>query len=145
MKFILKTSPLLGKCVDKAFIKAAIRNISYDDLDRMELQIAEEIMTKFETIRNLVRESRKTYKQRKNLKAKEKIKEFEERKKKELEEHSKQESFKKHKVKMLRKLNYENKESQGTSDELNIFKKISWPVPLNRAHPSTGLFVKDCN
>ena len=26
-----------------------------------------------------------------------------------------------------------------------MFLKIAWPVPLNRAHPPTGLFVKDCN
>ena len=55
MKFILKTSPLLGKCVDKGFIKSAIKNICYDDIDKMQLQIAEEIIKKFETIRNLVR------------------------------------------------------------------------------------------
>lgn len=29
MKFILKTSPLLSKCVDKAFVRAAIKNIQY--------------------------------------------------------------------------------------------------------------------
>lgn len=39
----------------------------------MELQIAEEIIEKFETIRNLVRESRRTFKQTQNNKAKERI------------------------------------------------------------------------
>lgn len=29
MKFILKTSPLLSKCVDKAFVRSAIKNIKY--------------------------------------------------------------------------------------------------------------------
>ena len=29
MRFILKTSPLLSKCVDKQFIKTAIKNIDY--------------------------------------------------------------------------------------------------------------------
>ena len=40
MKFILKTSPLMTKCADKGFIKGALKNICYDDIDRMELQIA---------------------------------------------------------------------------------------------------------
>lgn len=44
MKFILKTSPLLSKCVDKAFVRSAIKNIQYEDIDKMELQIAEEII-----------------------------------------------------------------------------------------------------
>lgn len=73
MKFILKTSPLLSKCVDKAFVRAAIKNIKYEDIDKMQLQIAEEIIEKFEMIRNLVKKSRKTYKQRQNNKTKERI------------------------------------------------------------------------
>lgn len=40
MKFILKTSPLLSRCVDKTFVRAAIKNIQYEDIDKMELQIA---------------------------------------------------------------------------------------------------------
>jgi len=44
MKFILKTSPLLSRCVDKNFVKTAVKNIQYEDIDKMELQIAEEII-----------------------------------------------------------------------------------------------------
>lgn len=40
MKFILKTSPLLSKCVDKTFVRSAIKNIRYEDIDKMELGIA---------------------------------------------------------------------------------------------------------
>lgn len=66
MKFILKTSPLLSKCVDKNFIKTAAKNIKYEDIDKMELEIAEDIIKKFESIRSVVKDSRKEFKQKKN-------------------------------------------------------------------------------
>lgn len=154
MKFILKTSPLLSKCVDKAFVRAAVKNIKYEDIDKMELQIAEEIITKFETIRNLVRSSRKAYKQSKNNETKSKIMRFEQKQRDELERNNERESLKRHKTKMIRNLNYktpsdhnkENKEGlKKNSHEEVGEKKVSWPVPLNNAHPSTGIFIRDCS
>ena len=47
MKFILKTSPMLSKCVDKNFIKSAIKNIKYKNISDLELKIAEDIINKF--------------------------------------------------------------------------------------------------
>ena len=35
MRFILKTSPLLSKCVDKNFIRAAIKNVQYEDINKL--------------------------------------------------------------------------------------------------------------
>ena len=32
---------MLSKCVDKNFVRSAIKNIQYEDIDKMELQIAE--------------------------------------------------------------------------------------------------------
>jgi hypothetical protein len=40
MKFILKTSPMLSKCVDRNFIKTAIKNIKYENISDLELKIA---------------------------------------------------------------------------------------------------------
>ena len=80
MRFILKTSPLLSKCVDKQFIRNAIKNINYEDINKLELKIAESIIGRFDQIRKAVRESRKHYKQNKNIIIKEKIVEFERRK-----------------------------------------------------------------
>ena len=65
MRFILKTSPLLSKCVDKQFIRTAIKNIEYQDISKLELKIAEQIISRFDQIRKAVRESRKHYKQNK--------------------------------------------------------------------------------
>lgn len=59
MKFILKTSPLLSKCADKNFIRSAIKAIKYEDIDKMQLQIADEILNKFQQIRTVVRDSRR--------------------------------------------------------------------------------------
>ncbi len=47
MRFILKTSPMLSKCVDKKFIKSAIKSIRYEDINRLELKIAEDIIARF--------------------------------------------------------------------------------------------------
>lgn len=55
MRFILKTSPMLSKCVDKQFIRNAIKNIDYEDINRLELKIAENIIGRFEQIRKAVR------------------------------------------------------------------------------------------
>ena len=66
MRFILKTSPLLSKCVDKQFIRSAIKNIEYEDINKLELRIAEDIISRFDQIRKAVRESRKNYKNTKN-------------------------------------------------------------------------------
>lgn len=66
MKFILKTSPMLSKCVDKNFIRNAIKNIRYENISDLELKIAEEIIGRFEKLRNTVRDSRKMYKQQIN-------------------------------------------------------------------------------
>ena len=83
MRFILKTSPLLSKCVDKQFIKNAIKSIDYEDISKLELRIAEDIIARFDQIRKAVRESRKNFKQNKNTRIKQQIVEFE--KKQELE------------------------------------------------------------
>jgi len=80
MRFILKTSPTLNKCVDRNFIKTAIKNIRYEDINRLELQIAEDIISKFEQVRSVVRDSRKIFKQSNNLQIKNKIVEFERKK-----------------------------------------------------------------
>jgi len=66
MRFILKTSPMLSKCVDKNFIRSAIKNIEYEDINKLELKIAENIISRFDQIRKAVRESRKMFKQTKN-------------------------------------------------------------------------------
>jgi hypothetical protein len=55
MRFILKTSPLLSKCVDKQFIRSAIKNIEYEDISKLELKIAEDIIARFDQIRKAVR------------------------------------------------------------------------------------------
>lgn len=79
MRFILKTSPLLSKCVDKQFIRNAIKNIDYEDINRLELKIAENIISRFDQIRKAVRDSRKCYKQNQNQVIKERIVEFEQK------------------------------------------------------------------
>ena len=76
MRFILKTSPLLSKCVDKQFIKNAIKSIDYEDISKLELRIAEDIIARFDQIRKAVRESRKNFKQNKNTRIKQQIVEF---------------------------------------------------------------------
>lgn len=76
MRFILKTSPLLSKCVDKQFIRNAIKNIDYEDINRLELKIAENIIGRFDQIRRAVRDSRKEFKQTKNSLIKERIVRF---------------------------------------------------------------------
>jgi len=35
MRFILKTSPMLSKCVDKTFIRNALKNIDYADINKL--------------------------------------------------------------------------------------------------------------
>lgn len=66
MRFILKTSPMLSKCVDRNFVKMAIKNIKYENISDLELKIAEDIIGRFEKLRNSVRASRKAYKQQIN-------------------------------------------------------------------------------
>jgi pyrroloquinoline quinone (PQQ) biosynthesis protein C len=73
MRFILKTSPLLSKCVDKNFIRSALKNIQYEDINKLELKIAENIISRFDQIRKAVKESRKFYKQSRNNEIKERI------------------------------------------------------------------------
>ena len=77
MRFILKTSPMLSKCVDKTFIKAAIKNIKYEHISDLQLKIAEDIILKFEKLRNTVRASRKLHKNLANKATKERIVQFE--------------------------------------------------------------------
>lgn len=67
---------MLSKCVDKGFIRNALKNIEYGDINKLELKIAENIISRFDQIRKAVRESRKTYKQSKNSHIKERIVEF---------------------------------------------------------------------
>jgi hypothetical protein len=55
MRFILKTSPMLSKCVDKGFIRNALKNIEYGDINKLELKIAENIISRFDQIRKAVR------------------------------------------------------------------------------------------
>jgi hypothetical protein len=57
---------MLSKCVDKNFIRSAIKNIEYEDINKLELKIAENIISRFDQIRKAVRESRKMFKQTKN-------------------------------------------------------------------------------
>lgn len=64
---------MLSKCVDKNFIRNAIKNIDYEDINKLELKIAENIISRFDQIRRAVRESRKHYKQSCNNQIKERI------------------------------------------------------------------------
>ena len=115
MRFILKTSPLLSKCVDKQFIRTAIKNIDYEDINKLELKIAENIISRFDQIRKAVRDSRKCYKQNQNQIIKERIVEFEKKKEMEIAKEIAREQLKKHKI------NY-NK---------NSASKSSLTVPMN--------------
>jgi hypothetical protein len=38
---------MLSKCVDRSFIKLAIKNIEYQDIAKIELKIAEDIISRF--------------------------------------------------------------------------------------------------
>jgi hypothetical protein len=55
MRFIIKTSPMLSKCVDKTFIRNALKNIDYADINKLELKIAENIISRFDQVRKAVR------------------------------------------------------------------------------------------
>jgi hypothetical protein len=79
MRFILKTSPMLSKCVDKTFIRNALKHIDYADINKLELEIAEDIIARFDQVRRAVRDSRKLYKQTNNNAIKQRILEFERR------------------------------------------------------------------
>lgn len=57
---------MLSKCVDKNFIKTAIKNIKYENISDLELKIAEDIISKFEKLRDTVRASRRVFKQKAN-------------------------------------------------------------------------------
>lgn len=46
---------MLSKCVDKNFIRNAIKNIDYEDINKLELKIAENIISRFDQIRRAVR------------------------------------------------------------------------------------------
>ena len=98
MRFILKTSPLLSKCVDKQFIRTAIKNIDYEDINKLELKIADNIISRFDQIRKAVRDSRKNYKQNQNQIIKERIVEFEKKKEMEIAKEIAREQLKKHKI-----------------------------------------------
>lgn len=62
--------------MDKNFIKTAIKNIEYEDISKIELKIAEDIINKFDQIRRIVKSSRKVYKQDQNNEIKNRIVEF---------------------------------------------------------------------
>lgn len=98
MRFILKTSPLLSKCVDKQFIRTAIKNIDYEDINKLELKIADNIISRFDQIRKAVRDSRKNYKQNQNQIIKVRIVEFEKKKEMEIAKEIAREHLKKHKI-----------------------------------------------
>ena len=143
MRFILKTSPMLSKCVDKGFIKAAIRAIDHEDINRIEMTIAENIIARFEQIRSTVHQSRRNYQHQHNQRTKQRILTFERRHQEEAARE------------MARRL-LECHRGGGTGP--SIHRKASCPLmqplskrgptagtPMNRHHPPTGLFVRDCN
>jgi hypothetical protein len=45
---------MLSRCVDRNFIRQAIRNVNWDDVLNMELTIAEDIIAKWDTLRKTV-------------------------------------------------------------------------------------------
>lgn len=140
MRFILKTSPLLSKCVDKQFIRNAIKNIDYEDINRLELKIAENIIGRFDQIRKAVRDSRKHFKQDKNNLIKERIVKFEKKQELEIAREIAREELAKHKTVLSQTHNPKNLYHLPINGE---YKKTF--MPLNVYHPPSGLFVKDCN
>lgn len=65
-----------------------------------------------------------------------------------------------HKVKLIRNLNFRPQSAENTQKSIRINQenneniheldgksphKLSWPIPMNSFHPSTGLFIKDSN
>lgn len=65
-----------------------------------------------------------------------------------------------HKVKLIRNLNFRPQSAENTQKTIKRDKenhenihdlqgksphKLSWPIPMNSYHPSTGLFIKDSN
>jgi len=56
--------------------------------------------------------------------------------------------LKNHKIHLMRALNYSKKNpSEANIINSGLSKKMTKNIwtPLNKYHPSTGLFVKDCN
>lgn len=47
MMYILDTSPLHNKAVDKKFVKNAVKHMNVHDIENIELKIAENIIQKF--------------------------------------------------------------------------------------------------
>lgn len=47
MMYILDTSPLHNKAVDKKFVNSAIKQMNTCDIEKIELEIAENIIRKF--------------------------------------------------------------------------------------------------
>lgn len=141
MRFIIKTSPMLSKCVDKMFIRNALKNIDHADINKLELKIAENIISRFDQVRRAVRESRKLYKQSKNDVIKERIFQFEQKQEFEVAREIAREELRKHKI---RPVQIGKSQSAVKLRPFNFASKKGC-VPLNQYHPASGLFVKDCN
>lgn len=131
---------MLSKCVDKNFIRNAIKNIDYQDINKLELRIAENIISRFDQIRRAVRESRKNYKQSCNNQIKQRIVEFQKRQQFEIIREMARQQLNKHKIRTAAALS----KSTVNLKPMNLESKKKY-FPLNIYHPSSGLFVKDCN
>ncbi|EAS06131.2 IQ calmodulin-binding motif protein (macronuclear) [Tetrahymena thermophila SB210] len=58
LKFIADTSSLLNKCIDQNYVQKIVNHISKDDVSRLELSLAENIITNYQNMQNLIREQR---------------------------------------------------------------------------------------
>jgi|JI6StandDraft_1071083.scaffolds.fasta_scaffold36186_2 hypothetical protein len=58
MKYLLDTSPLMNKAVDRNFVKGAIRKVDNRQIDEIELHIADEIIRKFSSSRDYIKDAR---------------------------------------------------------------------------------------
>ncbi|KAL4433519.1 hypothetical protein ABPG74_002916 [Tetrahymena malaccensis] len=58
LKFIADTSSLLNKCIDQSYVQKIVNHISKSDVSRLELSLAENIITNYQNMQNLIREQR---------------------------------------------------------------------------------------
>ncbi|KAL4482563.1 hypothetical protein ABPG72_005806 [Tetrahymena utriculariae] len=58
LKFIADTSSLLNKCIDQSYVQKIVNHICKDDVSHLELSLAENIITNYQNMQNLIREQR---------------------------------------------------------------------------------------
>lgn len=101
LKFLSDTSELLNSCVDQQYIKRIVNIIDPNIMNYMELNLAENIISKYRRMREIIVSSRNKYIELNNAKLKIKLNEFD--KKIEIK-NQKIEILKKHK-KMIKSIN----------------------------------------